>query len=128
VQPPLVEPSVPVVAPPVTSPPVEVPKPVFEIVDCKAKSYHGLRQGDLAWIGGSIEPNGVVVIRAPGETVAGGTVSGNALPRCEVDVKVDSSDLEIVEKPSRENGFRQVRLRNKSTSPISNIELHWSIK
>jgi len=138
--PPLADPSVPQIAPqvapqvapsvarPVASPPVEAAKPVFEIVDCKAKSYHGLRQGDLAWIGGSIEPNGVVVIRSPGETVAGGTISGNALPRCEVDVKVDFSELEIVEKPTRENGFRQVRLRNKSAGPISNIELHWSVK
>ena len=126
--PPLVEPSVPVVAPPVTSPSVEVPKPVFEIVDCKAKSYRGLRYGELVWSGGLLKPNDVVVLRAPGESVASGIVSGQALPRCEVDVKVDSSELDIVEKPSRENGFRQVRLRNKSSNPISNIELHWSIK
>ena len=123
--PPLAEPVV--VPPPVAPAPVEPPKPVFEIVDCH-KNYRGLRHGDLLWSDGSLAPNGVIALRAAGETVAGGAVTGNDLPRCEVDVRVDLPELEIVERPSRENGFRMVKLRNKSASPISNFELRWSIK
>ena len=126
--PPAPQPVIPVVTTPIAPPPGEQPKTLPPVVDCHAASYRGVSDGDLKWIGGSLDPNGVLVLRVPNETVAGGRVSGRPLPGCEVDIKIDINEVEIVEKPSLENHFRLIKLRNKSAGPISNIELHWHVK
>jgi hypothetical protein len=61
-------------------------------------------------------------------TVAGGAVTGTPLPGCDVSVSLDTNEMEIVERPSPQNNFRQVKIRNKSSGAVSNFELHWSVK
>jgi serine/threonine protein kinase len=113
---------------PAPPPPAEKPKPVPAIVDCHAATYRGLHDGALSWVNGSLDPNGVVALRERGEILAGGRVSGQPLPGCDVTVSLDTNEVEIVEKPSLENGFRLIKLRNKSTAPISNIVVRWHVK
>lgn len=125
--PPITPPVVPVVTTPVTPPPVEKPKPP-PVVDCHSSTYHGLQSGVLKWLGGSLDPKGVLVLGDRRGIVARGEVTGTPLPGCDVSVSLDTNEMEIVERPSLENGFRQVKLRNKSTSPVSNLELKWAVK
>jgi serine/threonine protein kinase len=111
---------------PTPTPVIEQPKPLPEIVDCHVPSYHGLREGNLRWINGSLDPNGVLVL--PAETLAGGRVTGNSLPGCDVNISLDSSEVEVLENPSPENRFRRIKLRNKSAAPISSIVIRWRVK
>jgi eukaryotic-like serine/threonine-protein kinase len=113
---------------PIVTPPIEKPK-LLPIVDCHTTNYHGPSiGGTLKWLGGSLDPNGLLVLGDSLGNVAGGRVTGQALPGCDVSVSIDTSELELVEKPSQQNNFRQVKVRNKSGIPISNIEVQWKIK
>jgi hypothetical protein len=108
-------------------PPVEKPK-LPPVVDCHASNYPGRQSGILKWLGGSLDPNGVLVMGDSRGNVAGGAVTGTPLPGCDVSVSLDTNEMEIVERPSSQNNFRQVKLRNKSSGLVSNFELHWSVK
>ena len=122
-----VKPIDPVVVTPVEPAPVEKTKQFPPRVDCHASNYKGRQNGVLKWLG-SLDPNGVLVMGDSRGIVGGGEVTGTPLPGCDVNVSVDSSEMEIVEKPSLENNFRQLRLRNKSGGPVSNFELRWVAK
>jgi hypothetical protein len=115
--------------PVVARPAVEEPaKPTPAVVDCHAPSYHGLHKGTLRWVNGSLESNAILAFGGQIETIAGGRVTGNLLPGCDVTVTSDTSGIEIVGKPARETGFQRIRIQNKSNAPISNVILQWREK
>jgi serine/threonine-protein kinase len=118
----------PVVLTQTDPPPVEKPRQLPPVVDCHASNYPGRQSGILKWLGGSLDPNGVLVMGDSRGTVAGGAVTGTPLPGCDVSVSLDTNEMEIVERPSPQNNFRQVKIRNKSSGAVSNFELHWSVK
>jgi len=122
-----VKPIEPVVVTQTEPPPVEKPKQLPPPVDCHASNYPGKQSGILKWFG-TLDPNKVLAMGDSREPVAGGVITGTPLPGCDVTVSIDPSEIEILEKPSNENNFRQVKLRNRSPGPVSNIELGWKVK
>jgi serine/threonine-protein kinase len=107
------------------TPVAEKPKPLPEIVDCHASTYRGVRSGKLQWLDGALDANNVLVL--PDGNLAGGRVTGR-LPGCDVSISLDTADVEILESPTLENRYRRIRLRNKSSGPISNLTINWSAK
>jgi serine/threonine protein kinase len=124
-----VKPIEPVVVTQAEPPPVAKLKELPPVVDChNLSTYHGKQSGVLKWLGGSLDPNGVLAMGDSRGIVAGGEVTGTPLPGCDVSVSLDTGEMEILEKPSLENHFRQLKLRNKSAGPVSNFELRWNVK
>jgi hypothetical protein len=115
--------------PVITRPAVEEPPKVAPaIVDCHAANYHGLHKGTLRWINGTLEPNGILTFGGQSETIAGGRVTGNLLPGCDVTVTSETGGVEVISKPARETGFQRIRIQNKSNAPVSNVILQWREK
>jgi hypothetical protein len=118
---------------PALTPPVEIPAakaipPPPPIVDCSAPDYGGVRRGTLKWFNGKIEPDGIVVTAGPDQDLAGGNLGGKHLPGCEVTVRPLTSGIKIEEAPAREDGYRRIKLRNISKTPISHLEIQWDLK
>jgi serine/threonine protein kinase len=114
------------------SPSLPTPAPALPpapaIVDCHAPTYHSLREGRLIWANGAVEPNGTLVLGETGKIVAGGKVTGTNFPGCDISLTVDLGEVEIAEAPAPANGFRSVKLRNKSSAAISDVIVRWRVK
>jgi Bacterial Ig-like domain (group 3) len=100
-------------------------KPVAP-VDCHADSFTGLAHGRLTWkgdlpAGGELTING----RMP---MPNGVVANNPLPGCPVNVMSQTEGAFILDPPALMDGYRRIRLTNKSGQPINSITIQWDVK
>jgi hypothetical protein len=117
-----------IVATPVPKPDVAKEIPPSLNPNCDEKSYTGLAHGRLTWIG-TLAPGAAIDIKDDHATQ--GNLKGNHLPGCELssfDVIEPAEGIKIVERPSRDNGYRRAKLTNTSGSSISTIQILWSKK
>ncbi len=107
--------------------PVKTPKPPPEIGDCRASTYNLPTIGTLSWSSNSgLGPNGVLVIGGSDEDPKGGRWTGRSFPGCEITVTSETPGIDIAEKPSLQDGYRRVKLRNSSKSMVYSITLKWT--
>jgi hypothetical protein len=104
--------------------PAAAPPPI----NCHAADYTGVHSGSLRWNGSVLPPDGELVFGGSDGNLAGGKLGGQSLPGCEVSVTPRTPGIQIVEPPARADGFRRLKIRNISKSPMSSIEIRWQVQ
>ncbi len=88
-----------------------------------ASEYGGPLRGELQW-------SGTLANRETLTLQAGHVVSGSLsddLPLAPINIEVEPSGVEVIEKPSPRNQWDRLVLRNASGSPITKITIRWRI-
>jgi hypothetical protein len=107
--------------------PEPAPQPAPPPIDCHDLSvYHGLSHSSLRWSDGEIPPGGKLTVT--GKQASTGSVTGSALPGCDVTLRIEPEGAFEIDPPSAANGFRTLRITNRSGQPVRSLKIDWAIR